>query len=232
MRAALKSIETAWRRVPAKRRPRLMLAHCGTVDEIEWAARMKRLGHDVWAETCPHYFLLNEDDYMRVGSRLQVNPPLRSEEDRAAVWEAVKNGGIDFVSTDHAPHLGKEKESTEPPSGIAGIEWLGPILLTLAKRGELTWKRYLELSGGKAAECYGIADRGGIREGAWADLVFAEAAKKAGAADKPIATRAAWHPFPEFEYAARIRAAMVNGQLAWADGRARRGCHGKEIYES
>ncbi len=230
VRAALKSIETAWRRVPAKQRPRLVIAHCSTADEIEWVARMKRLGHDIWAETCPHYFLLNEDDYLRVGPRYQVNPPLRSEEDRAAIYEAVKNGGIDFVSTDHAPHLAKEKASAEPPSGIAGIEWLGPLLLTLAKRGEISWKRYLELSGRKAAECYGIEDRGGIREGAWADLVFAEATKKSTMADKKIVTRAAWHPFPDFEFTVRLRAAMVNGQLAWADGKARRGRHGREVY--
>ena len=232
VRAALKSIETAWRRVPAKQRPRLVIAHCSTVDEVAWVARMKRLGHDVWAETCPHYFLLTEDDYLREGPRLQVNPPLRGEEDRAAIWEAVKNGGIDFVSTDHAPHLAKEKESAEPPSGIAGIEWLGPILLTLAKRGEITWKRYLELTGRNAAECYGIGDRGGIREGAWADLVFAEAMKKTATADERIVTRAAWHPFPDFEFTARLRAAMVNGHLAWVDGKARRGRHGREVYEA
>jgi dihydroorotase len=231
VRAALKSIEAAWRRVPAKQRPRLVIAHCSTVDEIEWVARMKRLGHDVWAETCPHYFLFTQDDYLREGSRLQVNPPLRSEEDRAAIFEAVKNGGIDFVSTDHAPHLPKEKESAEPPSGIAGNEWLGPILLTLARRGEMSWKRYLELSGGNAAECYGIEDRGGIREGAWADLVFAEAVKKTATGDEKIVTRAAWHPFPDFEFSVRLRAAMVNGRTAWADGKARRGRYGREVYE-
>jgi len=232
VRAALKSIETAWRRVPAKNRPRLVIAHCSTADEIEWVARMKRLGHDVWAETCPHYFLLNEDDYLRVGPCYQVNPPLRSEEDRAAVWEAVKSGGLDFVSTDHAPHLPKEKAAESPPSGIGGIEWLGPILLTLAKRGEITWKRYLELSGRNAARCYGIEGRGGIREGAWADLVFAEATKKSAAADEKIVTRAAWHPYPDFEFTACIRAAMVNGHFAWADGKARRGRYGREIYET
>ena len=232
VRAALKTIEAAWRRVPAGERPRLVIAHCSTVDEIEWAARMKRLGHDVWAETCPHYFLKNEEDYLREGARLQVNPPLRSEEDRAAVWEAVKNGGIDFVSTDHAPHLQKEKEDPEsPPSGIAGIEWLGPILLTLAKRGEISWKRYLEIAGRNAAGCYGIEGRGGIREGAWADLVFVNPRKKGEVAEEKIVTRAAWHPYSGFEFSARIRAVMVNGKVAWVDSRARRGVKGMEVME-
>jgi dihydroorotase len=147
----------------------------------------------------------------------------------------VKNGGIDFVSTDHAPHLPKEKASASPPSGIAGIEWLGPILLTLVKRGEISWKRYLELSGGNAAQCFGIADRGGIREGAWADLAFAETGKKlktAKPAPEKIITRAAFHPYEKFEFAARIRATIVNGRIAWLDGRVRRGVHGHEVYES
>ena len=228
--AALKSIETAWRRVPEKRRPRLVLAHCGTAEEIEWAARMKRLGHDVWAETCPHYFLFSERDYLERGGRLQVNPPLRSEEDRAAIYEAVKNGGIDFVSTDHAPHLPAEKAGANPPSGIAGIEWLGPILLTLAKRGEISWKRYLELAGQNAARCFGIADRGGIRAGAWADLAFVEAGKKAKGARERIVTRAAWHPYENFEFSARVRATMVNGRAAWVAGRVRAGVRGMEVY--
>jgi dihydroorotase len=229
--AALKSIEAAWRKVPAKARPRLVIAHGSTAEEIEWVARMKRLGHDVWAETCPHYFLFSEQDYLEQGSALQVNPPLRTEEDRAAICAAVKNGGIDFISTDHAPHLPAEKAGRNPPSGIAGIEWLGPILLTWAKRGEISWKRYLELAGQHAARCYGIADRGGIREGAWADLAFAEAGKKAKGAAEKIVTRAAIQPYEHFEFGVRVRATMVNGQVAWTDGRVRRGVRGQEVFE-
>ena len=229
--AALKSIEAAWRKVPAKARPRLVIAHCSTVEEVEWTARMKRLGHDVWAETCPHYFLFTEQDYLERGSALQVNPPLRTEEDRAAIFEAVQNGGIDFVSTDHAPHLPAEKAGRNPPSGIAGIEWLGPVLLTLAKRGELSWKRYLEVAGQNAARCFGIADRGSIREGAWADLAFIEAGKQAKGAAEQIVTRAGWHPYEQFEFSARVRATMVNGRAARVDGRARTGVQGMEVIE-
>ena len=228
--AALKSIEVAWRRTLAKRRPRLVIAHCSTADEIEWVRKMKRAGHDVWAETCPHYFLFSEQDYLERGSALQVNPPLRTEEDRAAIFEAVKNGGIDFVSTDHAPHAPAEKAGKNPPSGIAGVEWLGPILLTLAKRGEMTWKRYLELSGQNAARCFGIADRGGIREGAWADLAFVAFEKTAKTGREKVATRAQFRPYAEFDFAARVRAMMINGQTAWSDGRVRPDVRGKEVF--
>ena len=70
------------------------------------------------------------------------------------------------ASGKYAPHAPAEKAGKSPPSGIAGIEWLGPILLTLARRGEISWKRYLELAGQNAAQCFGINGRGGIAEGA------------------------------------------------------------------
>ena len=228
--AALKSIETAWRKTPAKQRPRLVIAHCSTADEVEWVRRLKRAGQDVWAETCPHYFLLTEQDYLERGGVLQVNPPLRSEEDRAAICEAVKNGGIDFISTDHAPHAPAEKAGENPPSGIGGIEWLGPVLLTLAKRGEISWSRYLELSGRNAAQCYGIQDRGGITEGAWADLAFVESGKWKRGTRERIVTRAGYQPYANFDFAARVRATMVNGQVAWRDGRSRPGVRGREVF--
>lgn len=228
--AALASLEIALRKTPAKARPRLVLAHCGTVEELAWVRKMKRAGYDVWAETCPHYFLLTEEDYLRRGAALQVNPPLRSAEDRAAMYEAVRNGGIDFVSTDHAPHAPAEKAGQNPPSGIAGIEWLGPILLTLAKRGEITWKRYLELSGQNAARCFGIEGRGGIREGAWADLAFVAFDKTAKPAREKVATRAQFRPYAEFDFAARVRAMRINGQAAWSEDRARPGVRGKEVF--
>ena len=231
VRQALESIETAWRRIPRAERPRLVLAHCATADEVEWVASMKRRGYDVWAETCPHYFLLTQEDYQRVGPRLQVNPPLRSEADRAAVMEGARSGGIDFVSTDHAPHLGGEKESALPPSGIAGIEWLAPILLTLALRGEFSWQRYLEMASARAASCYGLADRGVIREGAWADLTVAEWGPVSLTGDEAIVTRANWNPYGEWEMSARVRAVLVNGQVAWMDGRGRNARYGRGVYD-
>ena len=230
VQAALTNLEIALRKTPAPARPRLVVAHCSTVEELAWVRKMKRAGYDVWAETCPHYFLLTEEDYLRRGAALQVNPPLRSEEDRAAIFEAVKNGGIDFVSTDHAPHAPAEKAGQNPPSGIAGIEWLGPILLTLAKRGEISWKRYLELAGQNAARCFGIADRGGIRVGAWADLAFVALGRAAKTAREKVATRAKYRPYAEFDFAARVRAMRINGQTAWSDGRVRPGVRGREVF--
>jgi len=224
---ALATIERAFLSLPAGQRPRLIIAHCATIDEVEWIKRMKRLGHDIWAETCPHYFLLTQEDYTREGSRLQVNPPLRSEADRAAVLKAVQDGTIDFISTDHAPHLPEEKADTEaPPSGIAGIEWLGPILLSMAMRGELSWNRYLELSGQQAAKCFSLKGRGGIAKGNWADLTFVDSGPVTPA---PVVTHAAFHPYSHFDCAARVRAVCVEGRPGWIDGRLQDAVRGREV---
>jgi len=223
---ALTTIERAFLALPLEQRPRLIIAHCGTIDEVEWIKRMKRLGHDVWAETCPHYFLLTQEDYTREGSRLQVNPPLRSEADRSAILKAVQDGTIDFIATDHAPHLPEEKEDASPPSGIAGIEWLGSVLLSMAMRGEISWKRYLELSGQQAATCFGLKGRGGIVEGNWADLTFVDCGPGAPA---PVVTRAAFHPYSRFDYTVRIRAVCVEGRPAWIDGRLQDAVRGSEV---
>ena len=224
---ALSTIERAFLQLPESERPRLIIAHCSTIDEVEWVKRMKRLGQDVWAETCPHYFLLTREDALLEGSRLQVNPPIRSEADRVAILKAVQDGTIDFISTDHAPHTPEEKaDAKAPPSGIAGVEWLGPILLSMAIRGELSWKRYLELSSQKAAACFGLKGRGAIAEGNGADLKFWDSGP---VAPTPVVTRAACNPYPRFDFTARIRAVCVEGQPAWIDGRLQDAVRGREV---
>lgn len=229
IRSALKRIETVLERIPAAGRPVVIIAHCSSAEELKWVARMKHRGFKVHAETCPHYALLTEKDYIRRGSVLQVNPPLRGEADRATVREAIRDGLIDFISTDHAPHLPKEKADAEsPPSGIAGIEWLGPILLTWAMRGEISWTRYLDLSGRNAAACYRLKDRGEIRPGAFADLVWVQMGGKAGPGS--VATRATVHPYEDFPFAVRIRAVAVNGLPAWLDGQVNPEGRGMDLY--
>ena len=153
---ALRAVETAWRSLPPADRPRLVLAHVSTAGELRWAARMRRLGCDLRLETCPHYLLFTQRDALAAGPLLQVNPPLRTPADRAALRRALLSGAIDFVSTDHAPHLPAEKAGAAPPSGLAGIEWLGPLLLTLALRGLLPWRRYLSLTAAAPAAAYSL----------------------------------------------------------------------------
>ena len=213
--AALETLELALRKLPERTRPRLVLCHATTRVEVDWLRRMKDSGFDVWGETCPHYLLLTEDDYLRQGARLKVNPPLRSVQDQHALREALVDGVLDFVSSDHAPHTPAEKaDEATAPSGIPGIEWMAPALLHLVDAGVIDRERLLALSSRRACECYGIADRGEIADGKLADLVLMRRARDAG----PTTTFAGYAPYAELELEWRVETAIVRGHVAYAHG--------------
>ena len=164
---------------------------------------------DIWGETCPHYLLLTQRDAMAAGSSLQVNPPLRSDEDQAALWEALVDGTIDFLGTDHAPHTPREKASTLPPSGLPGLEWLGPFLVTLAVGNRIGWQRAVELGCANAARCYGLPGHSGLQDGAAANLTL----YRKGPPSQRVFSRANYCPYPNFDFAVHAAATFVDGQL-------------------
>jgi dihydroorotase len=225
--SALRLVQEALAATPEARRPRLVLCHVSTGYEVEWLARAKAEHLDVWGETCPHYLLLDQDDYRRQGPRLKVNPPLRSEADVAAVRRGLADGSIDFVSSDHAPHTVAEKaDEVGAPSGIAGIEWFLPAILSLVDGGVISLRRAVEVSSAASARCYGLQGRGVIEEGAWADL----AVLRRRARTHPICTRAAYGPFAQGTLAWCVEATVVSGRLAYRADSFVEGPPGQEAY--
>jgi dihydroorotase len=226
--SALPKIEEALLALPEGRRPRLVLCHASTSEEVAWLARMKAAGHDVWGETCPHYLLLSEADYVREGPRLKVNPPLRTAEDVAAIRGALKDGSIDFISSDHAPHTPQEKaDEATAPSGIPGIEWTMPLLLSLVDAGLLDLTRLVEVASRNAARCYGIAERGEIADGARADVVVVS--KRPGRGKHAVISRAGYDPYPHLLLEWAVEATIVSGTLAYLDGKFEEATRGQEV---
>ncbi|HNW33503.1 MAG TPA: dihydroorotase family protein [Candidatus Ozemobacteraceae bacterium] len=214
---ALHKIDAACGLIAPHCKPRLVLCHVSTREEVEWLKTAKDRGWDVWGETCPHYLFFTQSDQERAGALLKANPPLRTADDRAALLEAVANGTIDFVSTDHAPHLPDEKASANPPSGIASIEWFLPLLSALADRGSISWKRLLQLGCLNPARCFAIPLRNGIKPGNFADIVFIS--QPGRFIPKPeIITRAQVNPYKDFVFTRRIEAVLINGTWAYKSG--------------
>ena len=124
----------------AKHKTRLCILHVGTKEEIVLIKQAKQAGISVYCETSPHHLLLNSTHYAKWGTCVQVNPPLREKEDQEVLWEALNDGTIDFIGTDHAPHTLEEKSLPygKAPSGIPSIEFLLPLLLDAFNRRKLT----------------------------------------------------------------------------------------------
>jgi dihydroorotase len=216
--SALRKIEEALKSLARKQRPRIVICHMNTADEVEWIVRMKQEGFDVWAETCPHYLIFTQDDYMKRGSAFQVNPPIRTLRDQKHLREALSGGIIDFIGTDHAPHSQQEKHSSRPPSGIAAIEWLIPQMLHFVDEGLISWKSFHELICSGASRCYSITGRDGLKPGNAADLVFV---RKSNDPINPgrVQTKAATHIYKDFNFRWEVVATMVNGVMKYDNNR-------------
>lgn len=226
--SALQTLRDALRKLPKKHRPRVILCHVATSNEVEWVRRMKNDGFDVWAETCPHYLFLTQDDYLRRGDMLKVNPPLREESDRQAVLEALRDGTIDLLSTDHAPHLPAEKaRKGKAPSGIASIEVLAPLAMLLVDRGELSLPRLLDVTSKNPSRCFGLEGRDGIKNGNWADLTILSTTS-GGLCHPEVVTKAKIHPYIEYPFTRCVTATVVSGVLKYVDGKFPSSEPGKE----
>ena len=149
---------------------RYNICHVSTKESVELIRRAKSEGVKVTAETAPHYLLLCEDD-LREEGRFKMNPPLRSKEDKAALTEGIKDGTIDIIATDHAPHSKEEKAKGLAGSlmGVAGLETAFPVLYTgLVKAGIITLEKLIELMCVNPRRYFGIS--GGLEIGADADI--------------------------------------------------------------
>jgi dihydroorotase len=230
--AALATLERCLKRLSEHERPRLILCHAGTREELVWLRRMRHEGFDVWAETCPHYFLLTQDDYLRIGDDLKVNPPLRAEADRDAVLQGLADGTIDFISTDHAPHLPSEKQSAQAPSGIASIEVLLPLLMTLWQERQLPWAHLLRLAVINPARAYDLPGCEPFEVGHRADFVLL---REGAFSAPPVVTRAATHPYLTHAFRYQVASTWLAGRMAFEHTNAGARHHdvlGEEVYLS
>lgn len=153
---------------------RVHIQHISTARSVELVAEGKRRGVGVTAEACPHHFTLTDDRLTTFDSNFKMNPPLRTKEDVDAVIAGLRDGTIDMLATDHAPHAPEKKmrELDQAPFGIVGLETLIPItILGLIEPGHLTWPQVIRMLTVVPAGLLGIA-KGTLRPGADADVTI------------------------------------------------------------
>lgn len=152
----------------------VVIQHISSKEAVELVRKAKERGAHVHAEATPHHFTLTEEAVIQKGTLAKMNPPLREEADRLAIIEGLKDGTIDLIATDHAPHTREEKEKpiTEAPSGIIGLETsLSLGIRELVQKGYLTWPQLIDRMSTAPCRLYGL-DGGRIKEGGRADLVL------------------------------------------------------------
>jgi len=185
----------------AKHGARLYIVHVSTRAELELIREAKRAGLPVYAEATPHHLFLDTSAYKQWGTFVQCNPPLRDPADREALMEALLDGTIDTVGSDHAPHTREEKHKPfgEAPSGIAGIEMIFPLLLTEVAKGRLTLERFEELTSKRAREIFRLEPTG--------DRVIVEMEERAVKGTK---SRCGWTPYEGMQLCGWPKEVLVN----------------------
>jgi dihydroorotase len=153
---------------------RLHILHMSTAEEAELLRQDKPSW--VTAEVTPQHLVLNTSAYEKIGTLAQMNPPLRSPHDNEVLWQALRDGVIDFIATDHAPHTLEEKAQEYPntPSGMPGVETSLAVMLTSAMEGKCTVPQVVNWMSKAVAEAYGIPNKGAIAPGYDADLVLVD----------------------------------------------------------
>lgn len=199
----------------------LHVLHLSTARELELFEPGPMAGKLVTAEACIHHLMFDDRDYAELGNRIKCNPAIKTREDREALLEAVRGDRIDILATDHAPHTLEEKGRPylDAPAGLPLAQELLPALLELVHRGELGIEQVVEKACHNVARRFGVVERGFVREGCWADLVLVDPNAVTRVSDASALSKCGWSPFAGRSLQGRVDLTLVNGEIAWQDGR-------------
>ncbi len=193
------------------------IQHISSAVSVKMVKLAKELGAKVYAEVTPHHFTLTEEAVLKHGTLAKMNPPLRTEEDRKAIIQGLKDGSIDIIATDHAPHSAEEKskELTEAPSGIIGLETaLGLGVTNLVRPGHLTMMELMEKMSLNPSKLYRL-DFGCIKEECTADLVIFDPNEEWTVGE--YASKSSNSPFTGERLFGKVKYTICGGRIVYQD---------------
>lgn len=205
-----------------KNNTRLHVLHVSTAEELSLFDNNLPLSEKrITAEVCVHHLWFSKENYSELGNLIKWNPAIKSHEDRHALREGLKNGLLDVVATDHAPHLLSEKQKSfwEAPSGGPMVQHSLQAMLALSRNGLWTQEQVVEYMCHKPAILFNVAKRGFIREGYYADLVLIDTREKYRVTKENLLYKCGWSPMEGVEFPAKIVKTFVSGQLAFDEGK-------------
>ena len=199
----------------------LHLCHLSTETGLEAVTDAKEAGSAVTCETTPHHLLLSVEDLRRIGTLAVTMPPVREKRHLDALWKGVRNGSIDILASDHAPHTLKEKEREsvwDVKVGIPGLETTLPLLLTEVHRHRLSIGDMVRLMSERPAEIFRLSGKGHLKEGNDADLTIVDLGSKYRIDASEFHSKAKYSPFDGRAVEGKPVKTLVNGKLVMDDG--------------
>jgi dihydroorotase len=200
---------------------RLHVLHLTTARELALFEDRPLGAKRITAEACVHHLYFDENDYAEKGTLIKCNPAIKTARDREALIAAVGQGRIDVIGTDHAPHTLEEKRNScyfKSPAGLPLVQYALPVLLEFYHRGRLSLEWIVDRTSHAVARCFGIRERGFMREGYWADLVLVDLDRPFTVTREGVLSKCGWSPFEGRRFRSRIQATIVSGRLAYRDG--------------
>lgn len=210
-----------------RHRHRFHLLHVSTQAESELLDDHRNL---ITAEVCPHHLFFNIDDYQRLGTLIQINPSVKTEEDNQGLWKALLEGRAQVIATDHAPHTWEEKRQAYPqsPSGLPAVENSLALMLDQVHRGRCTLEQVVHWMCDAPARVWDIVNKGRIAVGYDADLVLVDLHHEAEVRHELQETKCRWSPWHGTKLTGWPVRTWVMGNQVFCQGRFNESCRGRE----
>lgn len=211
---------------------RLHILHITTAKELQLFSNMMPLADKrITSEVCVHHLHFTADDYAKHGNLIKCNPAIKVPENKAALWEALLDDRLDIIATDHAPHTWEEKQQPYPqaPAGVPLIQHTLLLMLQYVQQGKISIEKLVEKMSHAPAVCFQIAERGYIREGYFADLVLVDLNSSYKVTKENLLYKCGWSPFEGHNFPATIRYTLVNGEIAYENGKVNDTVRGQRL---
>jgi dihydroorotase len=208
---------------------RLHVLHLTTAREMELFSAGPLAGKRITAEACVHHLFFDDSWYASKGADIKCNPAIKTTADRQALRQAIIDDRIDVIATDHAPHTSEEKARSYPgaPAGLPLVQHALSCLFELVHQGVFDIETVVRKTSHAPAQMFGVAERGYIREGYFADLVLVNGERVND--PKEIHSKCGWSPFAGIDLHGSIHATWANGYLRYRDGRIIDGPNGMPL---
>lgn len=195
--------------------------HVSTAEGVEAVREAKAKGYEVTVETCPHYLFLSNEDYQQIGSQMKVYPPVKYKKDQEAIWEAIADGTISHVCSDHAPHTEEEKDGDlwSIPAGMCGVESMVPLMLDAVNQGKLSLPKVVSLLSTQPAKLFQLyPQKGAIQIGADADITIVDLNKEMTIDRRKLHSKSKVTAFDGFTVKGVPTQTIVRGHTIMKDG--------------